>query len=1037
MNVDCWIAMLTLGIFILDLFGPSDLAVCLLYLVPLFWTYRSPRAKQPFVLAAACTVLILLDTVGSASRLAWPVAICNQGLITATLWGIAFLLVWRKRAEADLRHSEALSQELINSSIIGVVQLDLNGQIHEANDAFLQMLGYTREDLRAGTLSWDKLTPPECQHGNELPNQQLQAFGVYPPTERVCLHQDGARVSVLIGGSLLEPSRQRAVAVVLDISDRKAAELASRRNERNYRQIVETAEEGVWTVDRAWTTTFVNARLSRMLGYDAHEMLGRPLRDFVRTEERPLCELDLAQRMRGIAPTHEFRFQCRDGHDLWVLLAMSPLSDEANRPMGALVMVTDITQRVRSEQELRVRVRQQATVAELGQLALAGTELKVLMDAAAARVASTLEAEFGYVLELLPDGKTLRLQSGVGWEADRIGQPVMAAGDEAEGSSAWLSPYPIIVEDLATDPRVRACPLLREHGAVSGVSVTIHGEGRPYGVLGVFSLARRKFTQEDVHFLSSAADLLTLAVIRKRGELAERARLAAILESTSDFVVIVDRHQQPVYLNQAAREVLRIPAQGDLAHPVSDTEGRGGTSAILSPEGWEAAVRDGRWSGEVPWQTRDGGELPVSMVLLSLQAPNGSLEYVAAIARDVTERQRAQAELARAKEAAETANAAKSQFLANMSHELRTPMTAILGFSELLLTANLPVDGQRQCLELIRKSGDTLLRLINDILDLSRIEAGRLVLDLADVSLQQILDEVLSVVRGRAEEKRLKLELIRQGPLPDRIRTDPLRLRQILVNLVDNAVKFTEQGEVSISLQSHRHQDGSERLQFVIADTGIGIPPDKMAVIFQPFMQADASLTRRFGGTGLGLAISKRLAKSLHGDIAATSEYGRGSTFILTLHVAPPGKEGGSPVAPGRPAAGNAAPKLQGRVLLAEDVPGIQMFVREVLRTMNVELDIAEDGRRACELAEQSQVEGRAYELILMDIQMPVMNGHQATRWLRERGWQGPIYALTAHVMAGDREKCLEAGCDGHIAKPVSAIALQDVLIRYLRAVPR
>jgi CheY-like chemotaxis protein len=370
-------------------------------------------------------------------------------------------------------------------------------------------------------------------------------------------------------------------------------------------------------------------------------------------------------------------------------------------------------------------------------------------------------------------------------------------------------------------------------------------------------------------------------------------------------------------------------------------------------------------------------------------------------------------------------------------------MTAILGFSELLLTAKLPPDGQRQCLELIQKSGDTLLRLINDILDLSRVEANRLTLDLMDTSLAQILDEVLSVVQGRADEKRLKLEVVRKDPLPDRIRTDPLRLRQILVNLVDNAVKFTEQGEVRITLQAVADEAGNPRLQFIVADTGVGIPADKLHMIFQPFIQADASLTRRFGGTGLGLAIVKRLTQALRGDIAVTSEFGRGSTFTLTLDVqaanmAPPPPRASAAAAPAVVLAEDrrSASRLQGRVLVAEDSPATQVYLHEMLGTRQLEVDVAEDGRQACEMAEQSRAANRPYDLILMDIQMPSMNGHDATRWLRDRGWSGPIFAVTAQVMDGDREKCLAAGCDGHIAKPISVVELERILNLCLRQVP-
>jgi CheY-like chemotaxis protein len=258
---------------------------------------------------------------------------------------------------------------------------------------------------------------------------------------------------------------------------------------------------------------------------------------------------------------------------------------------------------------------------------------------------------------------------------------------------------------------------------------------------------------------------------------------------------------------------------------------------------------------------------------------------------------------------------------------------------------------------------------------------------------------------------------------------------------VGNAVKFTEQGEVRIAVRCQHDDHGSARLQFAVSDTGIGIPTEKIGQLFRPFMQVDGSASRRYGGTGLGLVISQRLATALGGGIVVVSELGKGSTFTLTIDagslqgvrmlqspgLAVAAEEGSS--------SAEQEPMLQGRVLLVEDVPGVQFVLGQILQKLNLQVEIAEDGLVACQMAEKSKAEGMPYDLILMDIQMPKMNGYEATRWLHNHGWQGPIVALTAHAMVGDREKCLEAGCDDYLSKPVNAKELRDVLGRHLSRV--
>ncbi len=329
------------------------------------------------------------------------------------------------------------------------------------------------------------------------------------------------------------------------------------------------------------------------------------------------------------------------------------------------------------------------------------------------------------------------------------------------------------------------------------------------------------------------------------------------------------------------------------------------------------------------------------------------------------------------------------------------------------------------------------MELINGILDLSRIEADKLVLDKSLCPLRQIIDDALSAVRIQAEEKGLILEVGYSYPLPEKIETDAIRLHQILVNLLGNAVKFTQRGAIHIGVRCLGEGDRNLCMQFAVRDTGIGIAAEKLGELFQPFMQVDGSTTRRFGGTGLGLAISKRLAKALGGDIDVASEVGEGSTFTLTVDGGPVQDsliQAAPEAAVDLDNTGDdlSATRMRGRILLAEDISDVQLAMGTALRQLHLEVDIVANGHLACEAAEQSKQEGRPYDVILMDMQMPGMNGHEATKWLRANGWQRAIVAVTADAMMGDREKCLGAGCDDYLSKPIDFGQLREVLQRFL-----
>jgi len=402
---------------------------------------------------------------------------------------------------------------------------------------------------------------------------------------------------------------------------------------------------------------------------------------------------------------------------------------------------------------------------------------------------------------------------------------------------------------------------------------------------------------------------------------------------------------------------------------------------------------------------------------------------VVAVRRQLREVERMNAALDLAAAGARAATRAKSDFLANMSHEIRTPMTAIVGYADLLLDPGQSAEERAEAIQTIRRNADHLLTIINDILDISKIEAGRMSVETIPTNVLQIVEEVYSLMLVRAREKGVSLSVEYELPAPERISTDPTRMRQILLNLVSNAVNFTPSGDVTVTLQLRRGPEPA--LRIAVSDTGIGMTPEQIGRLFQPFTQADDTMARRFGGTGLGLAISQQLARMLGGVIEVESRPGEGSVFALVLPTGPlegvalrhrvrHDDPGSRPREGEAGAAGGAAPVRSGRrVLLAEDGVDNQRLIAHYLRRGGVEVEIVENGAKAAERALGEAARGTPFDVVLMDMQMPELDGYSATGLLREKRYGGPIVALTAHAMSGDRDRCLRAGCDDYLTKPV------------------
>jgi PAS domain S-box-containing protein len=497
----------------------------------------------------------------------------------------------------------------------------------------------------------------------------------------------------------------------------------------------------------------------------------------------------------------------------------------------------------------------------------------------------------------------------------------------------------------------------------------------------------------------------------------------SLIESNIDAImttdpsgIITDVNKQMEALTGCTRdELIGAPFKGYFTDP---ERAEAAIKRVLS----EKSVTD----YELTARARDGKQTVVSYNATTFYDRNRTLQGVFAAARDVTERKRVEAELQQAKAAAESASRTKSDFLASMSHEIRTPMNAIMGIADLLAKTALSPE-QDKYVQIFRRAGDNLLNLINDILDLSKVEASQLELERTGFALNDHLEKVTEMVAARADEKGLSLVCEIAPDVPTDLVGDPTRLRQVLLNLIGNAIKFTQSGEVSLRVAPDADSSVPTALRFTVSDTGIGIPGEKLGRVFERFTQADSSTTRRFGGSGLGLTISKRLVELMGGRIWVESEVGKGSVFAFAVPFEISAAVNRPTVAPIGTGPEPALPPLH--ILLVEDSPDNRTITMAYLEDTPYRVEIAENGDIACK-----KFTAGNYDLVLMDRQMPVMDGLTATRAIR--AWEQandrpptPIIALTAAALKGDREKCLAAGCTAFLTKPIR----QEVLLQAIK----
>lgn len=534
----------------------------------------------------------------------------------------------------------------------------------------------------------------------------------------------------------------------------------------------------------------------------------------------------------------------------------------------------------------------------------------------------------------------------------------------------------------------------------------------------------------DIDALTEALNWASIRLFDQQQALAlSEAHFRNVVEALSELVFETDADQRWSYLNPAWTTITGYSIEEGLGRSVLEftpDDERPRIAAAFKPlyKGEIATLRE-----QFRYLMKDGKLRTLEAFVRARHDEHGNFLGYSGSITDISARKAVEQALLDARDAAENANQAKSDFLANMSHEIRTPMNAIIGMTRLVLETPLQTD-QREQLELVRQSGESLLHIINDVLDFSKVEAGQMHFECEALNVRACVNDTVHTLRTRAEARKLKLDIDIDSDIPQILYGDALRLRQVLLNLIANALKFTERGGVSVEVSLDSMQSDVAELCFAVRDTGIGISADKMEVIFESFSQADTSTTRRYGGTGLGLAISRRLVAGMGGRLWVDSEPGQGSTFFFTtvLRSTQPHTDN----TPSPAAKGNAVlPPMH--FLLTEDNPVNQTLAVRMLERLGHSVEVVSNGKQCVDRIAQAH----NFDAILMDLQMPVMGGLEACRIIREREAGSeihiPIIAMTAHAMRGDRDRCIEAGMDGYVTKPVITEALQAELLRVLR----
>ncbi|MEY4954924.1 MAG: hypothetical protein RI981_1009 [Bacteroidota bacterium] len=932
--------------------------------------------------------------------------------------------------------SEATSKEnliktLSSLKLFGII-MALDGTIVFANAFTHQLLNYKAGELNGKDFFATLLPEGETEDRRASFQKAIASGGLFEDRERNYVTKTGAMKWVEVASTIVQEADQTTYLSIIgeDITKRKKVSEALSRSNAQLQDLINNTTDLIQITGISGRFLFVNKAWLETMGYSEEEARDLKIQDVLHPEFAHItqAQFDLLSKGEEL-PEFTAVFRRKDGRRLYVS-GSATCRFERGAPTAYRCILHNSTAKVRAE-------RANKLFSSIAQVAINSTNLDDLYVNIHKQLGEVIDVKNFFIAQYDPGKSYLYFPYYIDEYFDsRVHFTKRKLGNGLT-EYAIMANKPLILHDddihqLAKDKKIYL------YGVVPKVMlcVPLRIGDRVTGIIGVKSYERaNKYENRDLELLDFISSQVAVAIARKQAEEAlahETARLNAIFEGSSHLMWSVNKRLMLTSFNHEYAELLEQQLQIKPQLNFS-TESMGFQLVALNErrpleEKYKLAFRGQKQHFELELTTKSGEQKWLEIYLNPIQS-GGNIAEVSGIARDITDLKKYQKELVEAREQAEHSLKVKEQFLANMSHEIRTPMNGVIGMVDLLCDSPLNED-QQDYLQTIRKSSETLLHILNDILDLAKIEAGKMVLHPADLVIEDLLDRLMALFTPIAHQKGNKVAYSIAEDVPKVVVADETRLLQILSNLTSNALKFTENGSVTISVSTAKKTDTHVDLLVRVTDTGIGISAENLKKLFSAFQQLDNSTSKNYGGTGLGLAISREFCKMMEGEIGVESEEGKGSTFWFTVRLAIGDASKASSIQQaGRFDITGTLKEVHARILLVDDNATNRKVASQILMKAGCLVETATSGQEAINRLSQDT----DFDLVLMDIQMPEMDGMETTRRLKKSFIElPPIVAMTAYAMKEDRERFLAAGMDDYLAKPIRAQQLIQMVGKWV-----